>query len=81
MLRFGVRLARLVVLATLAPFTALLPVGAVAQTLDGLIFGGEEGGILTTRSRPGPGGSPHYEMELAVELPESLMQRATQIIQ
>lgn len=24
---------------------------------------------LTTRSRPGPGGSPHYEMDVAVEVP------------
>ncbi len=27
---------------------------------------------LSTRSRPGPGGSPHYEMSMAVEVPEGL---------
>jgi glycine cleavage system transcriptional repressor len=27
---------------------------------------------LATRSRPGPGGSPHYEMALRVEVPEDL---------
>jgi glycine cleavage system transcriptional repressor len=27
---------------------------------------------LSTRSRPGPGGSPHYEMTMAVEIPESV---------
>jgi glycine cleavage system transcriptional repressor len=26
---------------------------------------------LSSRSRPGPGGSPHYELEMALELPES----------
>ena len=27
---------------------------------------------LSTRSRPGPGGSPHYELRMRVEVPESL---------
>jgi glycine cleavage system transcriptional repressor len=27
---------------------------------------------LSTRSRPGPGGAPHYEMQILVEIPESL---------
>lgn len=27
---------------------------------------------LTTRSRPGPGGAPHYEMSLLIEVPEPL---------
>ena len=27
---------------------------------------------LSSRSRPGPGGSPHYEMTMAVEIPESV---------
>jgi glycine cleavage system transcriptional repressor len=27
---------------------------------------------LSTRSRPGPGGSPHYEMTVAIEVPEAL---------
>jgi glycine cleavage system transcriptional repressor len=27
---------------------------------------------LTTRSRPGPGGSPHYELVILAEVPESL---------
>ena len=26
---------------------------------------------LSTRSRPGPGGSPHYEMTIAAEVPEN----------
>ena len=26
---------------------------------------------LTTRSRPGPGGSPHYELAILAEVPES----------
>lgn len=30
---------------------------------------------LTTHSRPGPGGSPHYEMTLTVEVPEALPAR------
>ncbi len=31
---------------------------------------------LATESRPGPGGSPHYQMNLRVEVPESLDPRA-----
>jgi glycine cleavage system transcriptional repressor len=31
---------------------------------------------LSTRSRPGPGGSPHYELRMHVEVPESLEARA-----
>jgi glycine cleavage system regulatory protein len=27
---------------------------------------------LATRGRPGPGGSPHYEMTVTVEIPESV---------
>lgn len=27
---------------------------------------------LSTRSRPGPGGSPHYEMTMTLEVPEQL---------
>jgi glycine cleavage system transcriptional repressor len=27
---------------------------------------------LSTRSRPGPGGAPHYEMRLLIEVPETL---------
>jgi glycine cleavage system transcriptional repressor len=27
---------------------------------------------LSTRSRPGPGGSPHYELQMQVEVPENL---------
>ena len=26
----------------------------------------------STRSRPGPGGAPHYEMQLLIEVPETL---------
>jgi glycine cleavage system transcriptional repressor len=31
---------------------------------------------LNSRSRPGPGGSPHYEMSLRVEVPDSMDARA-----
>ena len=31
---------------------------------------------LTSRARPGPGGSPHYEMSLRAEVPESVDARA-----
>jgi glycine cleavage system regulatory protein len=31
---------------------------------------------LTTRSRPGPGGSPHYELAILAEVPETLDPRA-----
>ena len=31
---------------------------------------------LATRSRPGPGGSPHYEMTLSVEIPDDVPVRA-----
>jgi glycine cleavage system transcriptional repressor len=30
---------------------------------------------LSTRSRPGPGGSPHYELRMNIEVPESLEAR------
>jgi glycine cleavage system transcriptional repressor len=30
---------------------------------------------LSTRSRPGPGGSPHYEMVISVEVPDDLENR------
>jgi glycine cleavage system transcriptional repressor len=31
---------------------------------------------LSTRSRPGPGGSPHYEMVISVEVPDDVESRA-----
>lgn len=31
---------------------------------------------LTTRSRPGPGGSPHYELRMSLEVPDSTDPRA-----
>jgi len=31
---------------------------------------------LSSRSRPGPGGSPHYEVEMALEMPESVDPKA-----
>ena len=31
---------------------------------------------LASRSRPGPGGSPHYELEMTVEVPDSQDPRA-----
>ena len=30
---------------------------------------------LQSRSRPGPGGSPHYELGMTVEVPENLESR------
>jgi len=30
---------------------------------------------LSTRSRPGPGGSPHYELQIVAEVPETLAAR------
>ena len=31
---------------------------------------------LSTRSRPGPGGSPHYELHMKIEVPDSIGSRA-----
>lgn len=63
-----------------APGTKLYRVHAAGEDKAGIVAGLcrvlAEAGVniveLTTRSRPGPGGSPHYEMTMSVEVPESL---------
>jgi glycine cleavage system transcriptional repressor len=62
-----------------APGTALFHVRAAGEDKAGIVAGIcgvlAEKGVniveLTTRSRPGPGGSPHYEMTMSVEVPET----------
>jgi glycine cleavage system transcriptional repressor len=44
--------------------------GIVAGLCGVLAEAGVNIAELSTRSRPGPGGSPHYEMEIAAEVPE-----------
>ncbi len=50
--------------------------GIVASVCRTLADHGVNIAELTTRSRPGPGGSPHYQMTLLLEVPESLDARA-----
>jgi glycine cleavage system transcriptional repressor len=67
-----------------APGTKLYRVEAAGEDRAGIVAG--ICGVLAqrsvnivellTRSRPGPGGSPHYEMALRVELPDDLDPRA-----
>ena len=45
--------------------------GIVAGVCGALAEHGANIAELTTRSRPGPGGAPHYEMQILVEIPES----------
>ncbi len=45
--------------------------GIVAGLCRTLAENGVNIAELSSRSRPGPGGSPHYELEMALELPES----------
>ncbi len=62
-----------------APRTRLVGVTAAGEDRAGIVATvcralAEHGANiveLTSRSRPGPGGSPHYEMELLAELPEN----------
>lgn len=66
-----------------APGTRLYRVEAAGEDRAGIVAGlcgvladhGVNIVDLSTRSRPGPGGSPHYEMTVAAELPESLEPR------
>lgn len=44
--------------------------GIVAGICGALAEAGVNIAELSTRSRPGPGGSPHYEMEIVAEVPE-----------
>ena len=46
--------------------------GIVASICRALADRGVNIADLSTRSRPGPGGSPHYELNLHIEIPESL---------
>jgi glycine cleavage system transcriptional repressor len=63
-----------------APGTRLYRVEAAGEDRAGIVAGicrvlAEHGVNITdlaSRSRPGPGGSPHYEMQMTVEVPEPL---------
>lgn len=63
-----------------APGTRLYRVEAAGEDKAGIVAAicgvlAERGANiveLSTRSRPGPGGSPHYLMTVAVEIPESI---------
>jgi len=63
-----------------APGTRLYRVEAAGEDRAGIVAGlcrvlGDRGvniADLATRSRPGPGGSPHYEMTITAEVPENL---------
>lgn len=63
-----------------APGTRLERIQAAGEDRAGIVAGIcgalAERGIniaeLSTRSKPGPGGSPHYEMQIVAEVPETL---------
>lgn len=67
-----------------APGTRLFRVTAAGEDRAGIVVGlcgvlAERGvniAELATRSRPGPGGSPHYELSMSVEVPDGLDSRA-----
>ena len=67
-----------------APGTKLYRLEAVGEDRAGIVAGLcrvlADGGVniaeLSTRSRPGPGGSPHYELAILAEVPESVDVRA-----
>ena len=52
------------------------PLGIVAGICRVLAERGVNIAELTSQSRPGPGGSPHYQMGLRVEVPDSVEVRA-----
>ena len=62
-----------------APGTRLYRVEAVGEDRAGIVAGvcrlladhGVNIAELSTRSRPGPGGSPHYELDITAEVPEN----------
>jgi glycine cleavage system transcriptional repressor len=66
-----------------APGTHLYRVEAMGEDRAGIVAGlcrvladrGVNIAELTTRSRPGPGGSPHYELTILVEVPENIDSR------
>ena len=50
---------------------------SIVATICGVLAGrGVNVTELRSESRPGPGGSPHYEMTMQVEVPESVDPRA-----
>lgn len=63
-----------------APGTKLYRVEAVGEDRAGIVAGlcrvlanrSVNIAELSTRSRPGPGGSPHYELDVSAEVPDSL---------
>ncbi|MAE93984.1 MAG: hypothetical protein CL910_04935 [Deltaproteobacteria bacterium] len=67
-----------------APGTQLYRVQAAGEDRAGIVAGIcgvlADRGIniveLSTQSRPGPGGSPHYEMTIAAEIPDSVDPKA-----
>ena len=67
-----------------APGTKLYRIEAVGEDRAGIVAGlcrvladrGVNIAELTTHSRPGPGGSPHYELKVLAEVPNNLDARA-----
>jgi glycine cleavage system regulatory protein len=67
-----------------APGTRLFRLEAAGEDRAGIVAGlcriladrGVNIVDLSTRSRPGPGGSPHYEMTVNVEVPDNTDTRA-----
>jgi len=67
-----------------APGTRLYRVTAMGEDRAGIVASicgvlaryGVNVAELSTRSRPGPGGSPHYELSMAVEVPDNVDTRA-----
>ncbi len=67
-----------------APDTKLYRIEAVGEDRAGIVAGlcrvlanrGVNIAELTTHSRPGPGGSPHYELMVLAEVPKNLDARA-----
>jgi glycine cleavage system transcriptional repressor len=67
-----------------APGTRLYRLEAAGEDRAGIVAGlcrvladrGVNVAELATRSRPGPGGSPHYELSMRLEVPENVDPRA-----
>ena len=67
-----------------APGTKLYRIEAIGEDRAGIVAGlcrvlanrGVNIAELTTHSRPGPGGSPHYELMVLAEVPKNLDARA-----
>ena len=70
-----------------APGSRLYRIEAVGEDKAGIVAGlcrvladrGVNIAELATRSRPGPGGSPHYELVIHAEVPESLDTRELRV--